>query len=512
MSKDKITNRIFKGLVAIAAMSFLFVSFFAKNNLRADSKPVELFLTSETVDANVGDVVNVSLMADSFPNLISFGPIEIYYDSQLVEFMSFTPSTDLPEQVVITAENSSGTILLSGTDSDALDAATEYSASLTAIMNDENQDDAEIRIQELNENFVDYSFSSEETVCLGSFQFRIISMGEGTVKFWLGNALYFFDKYFQETTVSIGDGVSMNIIQEVSDNATLASLKIEEAAIVPAFSSDILEYSCTVVSDITEVSVTAITSNTGSTITITGDKDLIYGDNVILIDVTAGDNQTSLQYKIIVTRQAVAIPTDLRITDSLGIEYTIMPLPEELTIPDGFAPSAFTLGGYEIPCYRSDSFASVLLYLFDGNDNPGYYLYNPGTGTVVKYDSERTFAIPGRIFTVKSVPNTVTVPRGFASYRFTRDGKMYDGYINEEHVIICYLSDEYGATAFYVYDSNSDSFSLYKVESKLKERVYQVLAMLFAATTVIEAVMIIVIVLTIRRLRKEKINPRPNRV
>ena len=175
MSKDKITNRIFKDLVAIAAMSFLFVSFFAKNNLRADSKPVELYLTSETVDANVGDVVNVSLMADSFPNLISFGPIEIYYDSQLVEFMSFTPSTDLPEQVVITAENSSGTILLSGTDSDALDAATEYSASLTAIMNDENQDDAEIKIQELNENFVDYSFSSEEAVCLGSFQFRIIS-------------------------------------------------------------------------------------------------------------------------------------------------------------------------------------------------------------------------------------------------------------------------------------------------------------------------------------------------
>lgn len=94
---------------------------------------------------------------------------------------------------------------------------------------------------------------------------------------------------------------SMVKIVSLSNDATLSSLKIPNTTLNPKFDKNTLEYTTTI-TDITELTVNAVASNSGSKIMISDNyKNLVKGDNDIKIVVTAEDGVTTKTYVVKVT-------------------------------------------------------------------------------------------------------------------------------------------------------------------------------------------------------------------
>lgn len=94
---------------------------------------------------------------------------------------------------------------------------------------------------------------------------------------------------------------SMIKIVSLSNDATLSSLKIPNTTLSPKFDKNTLEYTTTI-TDITELTVNAVASNSGSKIMISDNyRNLVKGDNDIKIAVTAEDGVTTKTYVVKVT-------------------------------------------------------------------------------------------------------------------------------------------------------------------------------------------------------------------
>lgn len=99
-----------------------------------------------------------------------------------------------------------------------------------------------------------------------------------------------------------GDTLSLKVIKPKSKIDTLSELKVSSFNLTPVFPSDTLDYSLTVDTNVSEVTISAVA--TDSYATVTGDigkKALTFGDNTFYIKVKA-ENGNIKTYTIIVKR------------------------------------------------------------------------------------------------------------------------------------------------------------------------------------------------------------------
>ena len=104
-----------------------------------------------------------------------------------------------------------------------------------------------------------------------------------------------------------GAGEGGSVVTEsgtLSSDNTLSSLKIAQAALSPAFSSNQLTYTATVPYEVERVALTAQTTFPGATKVIRGTSDLEVGENIITVTVTAEDGAVR-EYRITLVRQAM---------------------------------------------------------------------------------------------------------------------------------------------------------------------------------------------------------------
>lgn len=107
----------------------------------------------------------------------------------------------------------------------------------------------------------------------------------------------------QPVTVHATAVTSENGQAAASDDNSLSSLALSEGQISPALQAGVTKYTATVPNDVTEVEVSARTTNAKASITsISGNTNLSEGENLISIVVTA-ENGSAATYKITVTRE-----------------------------------------------------------------------------------------------------------------------------------------------------------------------------------------------------------------
>ncbi len=87
-----------------------------------------------------------------------------------------------------------------------------------------------------------------------------------------------------------------------SNNSNLKELVIKDLVITPEFKKDIKEYALTVPNEITKLEITANPEDSKANVTITGNEELLEGENSINVIVTAEDGSKT-SYVIKVTRQ-----------------------------------------------------------------------------------------------------------------------------------------------------------------------------------------------------------------
>lgn len=88
-------------------------------------------------------------------------------------------------------------------------------------------------------------------------------------------------------------------------NASLENLAIENVALIPEFSADIFEYNTKIGSSFSNLNILAVPQIEGASVTIQGNENLQFGENIITISVVAKDGVTKNDYIINVYKKTL---------------------------------------------------------------------------------------------------------------------------------------------------------------------------------------------------------------
>lgn len=481
-----------KFIATVITLTVLFVCFFPCLRVSATSS-INLSVVSSKDSVNKGDILAVDVTADKMPNIISFDNLNLNYDEVSLEYEKSTVSSQLPESFAVSiTQVEDGLLSISGADETVKDAI-----------------DATI-IDETNETGDDLSFYSDEPVVLCTLYFRVKGSAYDFASFSFDEGSVFTNSSYEEIEGVANQDFNFTVTSDVSSDARIVSLKVNGNALVD-FKPDVYEYALTVAKEINSLEMDAELGNIFSTV-IYSDLELAFGENIILIDVTAQDGVTTLQYKLVVTRQSSFIQEGANFLDNKGKLFSFVSPPSDVSIPDGFVQTTTYINNFEVPCYRCTGVNQILIYAFDGEGNTGFFFYDEINRRVTPYNSSTTIIRKSMVLNIVDVPSDVTIPEEFIPAKFIYNNNEYEGYINPSGEIICYMENENGKEMFYTYDFSSQSFIKYKPVDNTTENIYRLLFNVCLGISIIESMAIIFIVYMVRRYRKERINPRPRRV
>ena len=431
----------FRALTAFFAASILVSAFTCSPVLAAASVNVNLYANTDTVKA--GDTISLSVNFDSFPNLTRFGPIEVQFDTEYVTFAGMDKGSAMPSTFAVSNTASTNVIAVIGVDQTV---ETQIGANQTAPTVDAAGNPAAPP--------ADPSMHSDTTVTVCVLYFKVIDTApSGNANFWLGGIGGFKDSALAQLPASAGNTVIVPVQSLLSSEATLSSLIVEGAELTPAFSPSVFAYDAHVSRSETIATITAVSTDTAAQIMITGNDNLVVGDNPATVKVAAQDGKTALEYKINIIRDSNFVPAGASITGSDGKVYTFVELPQTLVLPMGFSQKMEMLGTQSVPVFTGNGLKSMLLYLKDAENEPALYIYNPNNGLIRLYDANLALTVPAQLLTITAVTSEDIVPKGYFQAAVTVGESTLQGYISSKtDLSLLYLTDEGGVSRFYVID------------------------------------------------------------
>ena len=247
-----------------------------------------------------------------------------------------------------------------------------------------------------------------------SIKFKAIASGDAYVKAE-GATLTAGGTHITVTGAAASDASDNSGSTVKSGDNSLSSLTISPGTLSPAFKGSVTEYTAEVGSDVNEISVNPVTSNSKATVeSISGNKDLQSGKNVITVLVKA-ENGTEASYRITVTKG------------------------------EGGASSA----------QEADTPAS-------SSDTPQTDGASPETDTPAQSDSADAIVIDGVTYKISEEFTDEEIPEDFSRADFEYKGKPYKGISYDHgHLGMYYLSNEAGESKFFIYDADRDKFYPY---------------------------------------------------
>lgn len=455
---------------------------------------VTVNLAFHEASATQDEIVTLNVSFSSFPAITRFGPIEVGYDTDAIEFVDASIGRDLHGFELSYEMSESGTaVVLSGINSKEEESILQNSTG-------ENSDTSSTTGARTD------VFSSEEAIVVATMRFRVKPEARGEVKAWLGSISGLRDSALESVVAGAGTGASFIVQAMISSEATLSALDVGSIKLDPEFDPGIFDYRMTVSKNITDVSIHAVAYNLNSTVKVEGGTDLVIGNNTATVTVTAEDGENIKVYTIDIYRSDALLVEDIHFEDKDGQEYYFAAFPEKLVIPNEFYQSTCFIDGNEVPCFRRDGVLSVILYCQKQDSRADLYIYNQETDTMRRYEPGKMVLRSSMMLTVVEKPTGVMVPEGFTSCKVPYASGEIDGYVSEDgSTRIVYLQSEDGDAKFYVLESSGDVYP-YRVP-KNNSRLFLYLCIVCASIAVVEALIIGYLVYR-RKAYLRKVNPR----
>ena len=469
--------------VSAAVILVLAVSLFA-GTVFADGS-IHLSLSTATTTVNPGDILSVNISCDEFDSVSEFGPVRITYDPEQFQFVSVTPADVLSGYEFDIDSDDPGLVLISADFIEVVDEETGMDVS---------------------------PFDTDVQTVLFQVALRARPDSSGDTVINIDSSGTFTRVDGVNITTYSSDPLTVNIAHGVSTDATLSALSIDGITMTPSFDPQVFEYSATVSRDITSVVINAVPNNLQATVSIDGADDLSSGENIVSVHVLAQDGIRWRDYRIFVNRQENYIPEGSGFVDKYGVTYTFMSFPSNLNLPEGFIQTTRTINGYSVPVFAKDGVTSVLVYVYNGTDEPNLYFYNPVSNLASVYRPETTVVTVGRVLVASPVPAGVSIPRGFEPGTLQTDSINMEGYVNSDNNFIAYMHDDTGIGSFYYYDPDTGVFYQFKSVERTAENVYRSLFYLFITVSVLQSIFIVIMTYAIRKIVANRTNPRPKRV
>ena len=443
---------------------------------------INLSVKANNTEPGAGDIVTISVYADNFPEIVSFGPMKIHFDAELAEYVSVELGPEISSFIYNITQDKSF-VNISAIDQYFQDGESEHSA-----------------------------FDIDQQMVLCSVSFRVKQDASGQIPFWIDDPGDFIAADGTKVSTVVDNSISVTISNKISSEAALLSLSINEGVIDPPFDTEITEYEATVERSVTDIYVNATPSNLWAGIVINGNNNLQIGENFVTVIVTAQDGVTQKEYHIKVIRKESYVPENAMLVDENGITYTFLDYPQNTEPPAGFTNGIKTINDFSVPAFVKDGFSSVLFYLYDGENPPGLYLYNESLKTVIPYREDLTVMQDSKILFRANLPEDLELPKDFVNSERAINDILYTGYTDAEGRFVCYLADEAGEADFYSYDEVDHVFVRYVPVDRTAQKAYSALLTVFMITTAVEALFLIVIVIIVHRVLSQRKNPKPRRV
>ena len=459
---------------------------------------VTVNLDFRETSAKAGEIITLDVSFSAFPSITRFGPIEIYYDEEMMDFISVEIGQQIRDFTLkYEKSHDTNTVVIS-----AVDEAAEEEIIQGSATGDEDNETTKAMSR-------DAVFSSDVPVVVATLKFRVNDQARGEVKAWLGSISGLRDSALENVVAGAGTSASLIVQAMVSSDATLSSLAAGSLKLVPEFDPGIFTYSATVSKNTTDVAVNAVAFNLKSTVTVEGESDLQMGNNQVIVKVTAEDGENSQIYTINIYRSESVLVDGLQLQDHDGITYDFVAFPDSLVIPANFYQSTCVVDGKEVPCFRRDGVLSVLIYVKTEETEPGLYVYNQETDIMRRYEPGKMILRSSMILTVAEKPVDVLVPEGFTPTTISYGSSEIEGYISKDHnTRIAYLKSEDGSARFYVIDATNGDLYPYKASTGVVSNLFLYLFIVCASIAVVEALIIALLIYRRRHAFRRQIKPR----
>ena len=302
-------------------------------------------ITFSDPSVTAGSDVNVTMKVSSSDTTLARADVTIGYDANLLEFVSGTD-----------ASGGAGTVRINGGTNGSGTGTLEY-----------------------------------------NLKFHTLSAGAATISVQNYN-IYDADESFAELAHQGSSTVTITSEASASVNAQLSSLVVSPGTLTPAFSSDTMNYSLVVGSDVDTLAINAITADTGASVQVSGNEQLNMGDNTVTIIVTAADGATQATYTLDVSKQEGgpnAGDAAQTATTNEGVKLsakektiTIMNPGSDVEIPEGFAESTIDIDGHQVKgwVWKLDTdHQYCIVYGMNESGELNFYRYDLTEKTIQRY-------------------------------------------------------------------------------------------------------------------------------
>ena len=291
-----------------------------------------------------------------------------------------------------------------------------------------------------------------------SYTFKFKTLSKGTANIYI-NSAEVYD--FNENKMSVSKGtksITLKTQQEIqasySKNNYLKDLSVDGYEISPKFDKDTLEYSVELDSTIEKINISAIVEDKTANVSGIGKKELIEGENVIDIIVTAQNGNT--RKYVLKANVKEQNPINVEIN---GKKYTVVKRKKVLTIPDNFTETTVVINNEEIPAFYNEITKYTVVGLKDEEGKIDLFLYDLNSGKYTLYQ-ELNFN-SNKLFLL-DVPNNI--PEGLKKVKITINDKKIDSYkfdYSDIYYIIYGMNLNTGNKDFYMYDSEEHTIQRY---------------------------------------------------
>ena len=185
--------------------------------------------------------------------------------------------------------------------------------------------------------------------------------------------------------------ITLTALENASHVASLKELKISPGTLSPEFSADVFRYTANVDADVTKITVSAPAVDEKASVVILGNEELQPGENQVVCKVIAEDGTTTKEYEIAVNRAGAAgeqTPASSIAVVTPAMTVNIIPLDEDVAIPEGFTECVIAIDGQEAQGWiwaTDKEHEYCIFYGVNEAGEKGFYRYDLMEKTMQRY-------------------------------------------------------------------------------------------------------------------------------
>lgn len=257
------------------------------------------------------------------------------------------------------------------------------------------------------------------------------------------------------------------VVDNRSKDNALSSLTVSAGTLSPAFSSGTTEYSVSLDGTVDKITLSASPNHAKATVSGTGEKTLVPGDNRFAIVCTA-ENGAQKQYNVNVHVDE----TPLVFTTYNGQQLGVVRNQTEIGVPASFETTKITMEGQEVQAYHSNQFDKTLVYMVDEAGNKNFYIFEEEQGLISVF---KPVSILGRNVIIYDLTEEEQVRENMIYSEVTIDNITLYGWTYENPEFADYIHikvmNEFGEKVIYQYEKTENSLQLYKEYVEVEEPV-----------------------------------------